>query len=127
MNNLLDTHTFIWFIEDSEHLSTRSKQIIEASDSVNYLSIASLWEIAIKISLDKLELKTPFTKIIEQINLNGFNILPVDFEDTLIVSSLPYFHKDPFDRIIISQAINKSFTIITIDEQISRYGVNTFW
>ena len=127
MNNLLDTHTFIWFIEDSEKLSPKAKEIIEAENSINYISIASLWEIAIKISLEKLELKKPFAEIGKQITLNEFIILPVEVEDTLTLSLLPYIHKDPFDRIIISQSINKNFTLITVDENIAKYEVKTLW
>lgn len=100
--NLLDTHTLIWFIEGSKELSRTARQTIEIENADNYVSIASLWEIAIKVSLGKLELKTPFNQIDRQITQNGFEILPVTFEDTLIVSALPFHHRDPFDRIIIA-------------------------
>ena len=127
MNNLLDTHTFIWFIEDDEKLSSTAKETIEAENSVNYISIASLWEIAIKINLEKLELKKQFAEIGNQITQNGFIILPIEFQDTLTVSLLPYIHKDPFDRIIISQSMNKDFTLITADDNIAKYDVKTLW
>ncbi len=83
MNNLLDTHTLIWFINGDKALSVQAKDKIEDSNAINYVSIASLWEIAIKISLGKLELRTPFTEIRNQIRVNSFQILPVSFEDTL--------------------------------------------
>ena len=94
---------------------------------VNYVSIGSLWEIAIKISLKKLELKTPFDQINKQFLENGFEILPVTFADTLIVSALPFHHRDPFDRIIIAQALNNGINIITKDENFSLYGVKVIW
>src|ERR1700712_4876813 len=105
MNNLLDTHTYIWFVEGDNQLSNKARKSIESKNTINFIRIASLWEIAIKISLEKLELKAPFSTIAEQINFNGFQILPVTFEDTLKLSELPFHHKDPFDRIIISQGI----------------------
>jgi PIN domain nuclease of toxin-antitoxin system len=127
MNYLLDTHTFIWFNEDAAELSVKAKQAIEAEDAVNFISIVSLREIAIKISLEKLELKKPFAEINKQIEQNGFIVLPVEFEDTLIVSQLPYHHKDPFDRILASQSLNRDFTFITTDPNIAKYGVKTYW
>lgn len=127
MNNLLDTHTFIWFIEDAKELSPAAKKIIEAEDAANYISVATLWEIAIKLSLGKLELKKPFSEINKLIELNGFLILPVDFQDTLAVSQLPFYHRDPFDRILIAQCVNKNLTLITIDENAAKYDVKTLW
>lgn len=127
LQNLLDTHTLIWFIDGSNELSQPARQAIETDDADNYVSIASLWEIAIKISLDKLELKTPFSQVSRQITKNGFYILPVTFEDTLLIASLPFHHKDPFDRIIIAQAITNKLTIISKDEQFSNYNVGVIW
>src|SRR5437870_9435046 len=99
--NLLDTHALIWFINGDSGLSSKAKQTIEATDAINFVSIASLWEISIKISLGKLELKVPYRQIAQQIIDNGFEILPVTFEDTLVLSTLPFHHRDPFDRLII--------------------------
>ncbi len=125
--NLLDTHTLIWFIDGSKELSQTAREAIEADDTDNYVSIASLWEIAIKVSLGKLELTTPFNQIGRQITENGFDILPVIFEDTLLVASLPFHHKDPFDRIIIAQAITNKLKIISKDEQLTKYSVPVLW
>ncbi len=125
--NLLDTHTLIWFINGSQELSGIARQTIETEHADNYVSIASLWEIAIKISLGKLELKTPYYQISKQLSENGFNILPVSFEDTLLVASLPFYHRDPFDRIIIAQAITNKLTVISKDEQFSNYSVKVVW
>jgi len=95
MNNLIDTHAFIWFLNGDNNLSDKAKKAIEEIDVINFISIASLWEISIKISLGKLELSTPFAEIAEQIDHNGFQILPITFEDTLILSTLPFHHRDP--------------------------------
>jgi len=127
MNLLLDTHTFIWFIEDSPELSVKAKNAIEATNSINYISVASLWEIAIKASLNKLQLKSPFTNIHKVIDQNSFKILPVQLTDTIFVSTLPFHHKDPFDRIIVSQCINWDFTLITIDKSLEKYNVKILW
>ncbi len=127
MNLLLDTHTFIWFIEDSPELSVKAKSAIEAKDTINFISVASLWEIAIKASLNKLQLKSPFIDIHKIIDLNSFKILPVQLNDTIIVSTLPFHHKDPFDRIIVSQCIHWDFTLITIDKSLEKYSVKILW
>ena len=103
--NLLDTHTFIWFIEGDKNLSVVARQAIEANDANNFVSIASLWEIAIKISLGKLELNTSFNQVNRQLVENGFNLLPITIEDTL----------------------TNKLTLLTGDESFSPYGVKRSW
>jgi PIN domain nuclease of toxin-antitoxin system len=127
MNNLLDTHAFIWFIEGDNQLSDQARESIERYDVINFISIASLGEIAIKISLKKLEIKTPFSDISKQILKNGFQILPVIFEDTLTLIELPFYHRDPFDRIIISQSLTNKLAIISKDKNLIEYGVTLIW
>jgi PIN domain nuclease of toxin-antitoxin system len=127
MNNLLDTHAFIWFIDGDNQLSDQARKSIERNDVINFISIASLWEISIKISLKKLELKTPFTDISKQILKNGFQILPITFEDTLTLTGLPFYHRDPFDRIIISQSLTNKLSIISKDKNFIEYGVTLIW
>ena len=127
MNNLLDTHAFIWFIEGDNQLSDQARKSIERNDVISSISIASLWEISIKISLKKLELKTPFTDISKQILKNGFQILPITFEDTLTLTGLPFYHRDPFDRIIISQSVTNKLSIISKDKNFIEYGVTLIW
>ncbi len=99
MNYLLDTHTLIWFLNGDENLSLKARKAIESSEAANFVSIASLWEMAIKISLGRLELNTSFEQIGEEINNNNFKMLPISFQDTLTISSLPFHHRDPFDRL----------------------------
>ncbi len=127
MNYLLDTHTFIWFINGEEELSSLARKTIEHKDANNFISIASLWEIAIKLSIGKLKLRTPFAAIPEQIAKNGFQILPITFEDTLKLSTLPFHHRDPFDRLIIAQSMTNQLTIISTDELFPDYGIITIW
>ena len=127
MNNLLDTHTFIWFNEGDIQLSKDARKAIERDDVINFISIASLWEISIKISLGKLELKTPFSSISDQILKNGFQILPITFHDTLALSKLPFHHRDPFDRMIISQSISNKLAIVSKDKNFKDYQVSLIW
>lgn len=127
MDNLLDTHTFIWFVEGDPQLSENARKTIEEKGVENFVSIASLWEIAIKISLGKLELKTPFLRIMEEIAKNGFKLLPITFEDTLTLSSLPFYHRDPFDRIIISQCISRNIAALSKDKAFENYEITVIW
>lgn len=125
--NLLDTHTLIWYINGDMELSQNARAAIETDSAINFVSIASLWEMAIKISLGKLVLKTPFNQISRQVEENGFEVLPVTFEDALTVSTLPFYHRDPFDRIIIVQGFNNELTIISKDKNFDLYKANVLW
>jgi len=127
MQNLLDTHTLIWFLNGDEQLSTKARKNIEKSGAANFVSIASLWEMSIKTSLGKLEMKSHFSKVAELIDDNGFQILPITFADTLLLLSLPFHHKDPFDRIIISQSISNGLTIISKDNYFDKYEIKLLW
>ncbi len=127
MLNLLDTHTFIWFISGDTQLSANAIKRIQTDDAINFISIVSIWEIAVKISLGKLELKRPFTEIESQIQGNGFQLLPITIQDTLIVSALPFHHRDPFDRLIIAQSIHHKLSILTKDDIFRKYTQDVFW
>ena len=102
MNYLLDTHTFLWFLEGSEDLSEKARTSIENTENVKFISIASLWEVAIKLNLGKLQLDIKLAELKEVIIKNNFEILPLDFEHIIGLSKLEDIHKNPFDRIIIS-------------------------
>lgn len=116
MKFLVDTHAFIWFTEGSTELSTASRVILEDITNDCYVSIASLWEMSIKVGLGKLTLKVgDYAKVIDLVNENGFQILGIDFSHTLENTKLPLHHRDPFDRIIISQAIVENMDIISKD------------
>ena len=101
---ILDTHILIWFLEGNRSLSNSRRQIISQSQNDIFISIASLWEMAIKISLNKLTLTQSLADVTKQIAAEDIEILPITPEHTLQVSILPFHHRDPFDRIIISQA-----------------------
>lgn len=127
MNYLLDTHTLIWFLNGDKNLSEKSKNIIENQENSTFISVATIWEIAIKISLKKFKFKHGFKKFLDLVADNGFHIIPISFEHAITVSSLEFIHRDPFDRLIIAQAITDEFTIITKDDLIAKYNVETLW
>jgi len=127
MNILLDTHTFLWFLGGSPELSKQARTLIENPEYEKYISIASFWEIAIKNSLGKLTLDVPFAELKAEAVKNGFQILPITFEDTLQLTTLPFLHRDPFDRIIISQAKENNLTLISLDSNFAQYNINLLW
>lgn len=127
MDNLLDTHTLLWYIDGDSSLSANAKRVIESADIINFVSIASIWEISIKVSLGKLLLKTSLSQLAYYISFNGFEIIPVTFKDTLIIQNLPFYHRDPFDRMIIAQAINNNLQIISKDNKFSAYNASIIW
>ncbi len=127
MDLLLDTHTLIWFLNGDKRLSVKAKTIIEDLDNVNFISIASIWEIAIKVSLDKIKLPQGFKYFLELVEENGFELLPISMEHTVTLSKLKFIHRDPFDRLLVAQSKNNSLTIITKDENIQKYDVPTIW
>ena len=127
MKILLDTHTFLWFLGGDSELSKQARTLIENPKNDKYISIASFWEIAIKNSLGKLTLEVPFVELKTEAIKNSFQILPITFEDTLQLRTLPFHHRDPFDRIIISQAKENNLTLISRDDNFVPYNVNLLW
>lgn len=128
MQFLLDTHTFLWFINDSYQLSQNAKAIME-SEADLILSIASLWEIAIKFSLGKLSLPNDQYEsfISEQLALNDIDVLPVTIKHLTILSTLPFYHRDPFDRLLIAQATVEQISIISADSMFDNYPIQRLW
>lgn len=127
MKALLDTHTFLWFIADDEKLSDYAKQLIEDEETELPMSIASVWEMEIKTSLGKLTLAQPFDKLPTHIEQNKITILPITVEHTIRVAKLPFHHRDPFDRLIIAQALVEKLPIIGIDATFDSYGIKRLW
>lgn len=128
MNYLLDTHTFLWFLEGNNTLSSKARIIIENADNTIYVSIASIWEIAIKISISKLKLSVNLEEVKTEIVKNNFEILPLDFEHIIELTNLEQIHKDPFDRIILSQAISEKYIFVSKDSNFDFYNnVNVLW
>ena len=127
MKILLDTHTFLWFLAGASELSKAARAHIENPETEKYISIASFWEISIKNSLGKLSLDVPFVELKTEAIKNNFKILPISFEDTLQLNSLPFHHRDPFDRIIISQAKENNLTLLSCDSNFGQYDINLLW
>jgi PIN domain nuclease of toxin-antitoxin system len=127
MNLLLDTHTLIWFLNGDGKLSDRVKTTIEDPNNSRIVSIASIWEIAIKISLDKFRFQKGFKYFLDMVEENGFDILPVTFEHAMVVSTLEFIHRDSFDRMLIAQCKADKLILATKDENIKRYNIQTIW
>ena len=127
MNLLLDTHTFIWFSEDNSSLTKEANNLIEDSNNISFISMASLWEMSIKISLKKLKSKVPFEDLYDLIIENGFEVLPISFDHLVKQNNLEHHHKDPFDRLIISQALCEGMTLISKEKIFDKYSVKRFW
>ncbi len=123
MRLLIDTHILIWFLEGNKLLNNPRRRIIADSQNDVFGSIAALWEMAIKISVGKLTLAKPLGDVIKQISLENIEILPVSPEHILQVSTLPFHHRDPFDRLIIAQSQTENFLIMTDDGEFGSYGV----
>ena len=124
---LLDTHAFLWWVWDDPKLSSCARQAISRAADC-YLSLASCWEMALKISLGKLKLPASYRHYIpEQMAANGFRQLPIEFRHTSQLASLPFHHRDPFDRLLIAQAIEEKLPIISLDDAFDLYGVCRIW
>lgn len=127
MKLLLDTHTFLWFINDSPQLSIDAKNLIE-SDVDLLLSIASLWEIAIKVSIGKLTIPNTYDQFIpQQVQLNDMEILSISMAHLTVVTTLPFHHRDPFDRLLIAQAIVEKVSIVSTDGIFDSYEISRIW
>jgi PIN domain nuclease of toxin-antitoxin system len=124
MKVLLDTHTVIWFYAGHERLEQKPKQIIENTNTVCFLSLASIWEMAIKIKLGKMNLGVSLERFIEDITENGIQILPVEVEHILKTQDMAFHHRDPFDRLIFCQAIVENMVLVSADEVADLYFAN---
>ncbi len=129
MTVVLDTHAFLWWIDNSDKLSETARKVIGDSNNKIYLSAVSTWEIAIKDQLGKLTAPKPLLPFFtDQLHKNNFLFLPIQIEHTCIVNDLENHHKDPFDRLLIGQAISEGIPILTVDSMISAYkDVETIW
>ena len=127
MDILLDTHTFIWYIEGNSKLTEKAREAIELSADKVYLSIISLWEIAIKTGKNQLTLQNQFDDLLDVLDSLQIEILSITFADTKIYRNLPLYHRDPFDRMIISQAISNNLTIIGCDQFFDNYPIQILW
>ncbi len=127
MNLLIDTHAVIWFISEDPNLPEKTKKLIESPENNCYVSIASFWEIAIKHSLGRLNMTPKLESIFQIIENSGFELLPLTTNQILINAGLPFHHHDPFDRMLIAQAIYENLEIVSRDEQFKKYNVSLIW
>ncbi|MCX6056137.1 MAG: type II toxin-antitoxin system VapC family toxin [Chloroflexi bacterium] len=128
MKVLIDTHTFLWWNIDDPQLSLRAKDIISDGQNEIFLSAASVWEIIIKTTKGKLVLpEAPAQYMISRMSLYRFRALPIQISHSLRVYELPPIHNDPFDRMLISQSQVESMPLLTKDENIQRYDLETIW
>jgi PIN domain nuclease of toxin-antitoxin system len=124
MKLLLDTHIFIWYILDSQRLNPTIRLLIDDEDNELLLSIASIWEMVIKHSSGKLSLGMPFDLFIEQqLSVNTIELLKINLEHINVVASLPFHHRDPFERILIAQAIVEQISILSADSVFDNYPI----
>ena len=127
MKLLLDTHTFLWFIDDTPMLSVRGKTLLEAENDL-LLSVGSLWEIAVKLRLGKLTVAMPTEVLMtEHVTVNNIEVLPISVPHLIQVSTLPLHHRDPFDRLIIAQAIVEKIPIVSADPAFDAYPIERLW
>jgi len=124
---LLDTHAVIWLITGDERLPRKTKAIIENKDNTSFVSIASLWEMGIKHSLGKLNLKTDLSLIFDLIDESGLNLLSITPSHILTNTTLDFHNKDPFDRLIIAQAQSEGFTVVSKDGLFKNYKIKLLW
>ncbi|MBD2292741.1 type II toxin-antitoxin system VapC family toxin [Anabaena sphaerica FACHB-251] len=126
MKSLLDTHAILWYLLGDANLGATAKEVIDSQTGL-YFSIASLWEISIKINLGKLQLNRSFQELQKELQYVNAQILPITFQDVEIYMSLPLHHRDPFDRILVAQAINHSLVLVSRDVAFDAYSIQRLW
>lgn len=126
MKYLLDTHALLWFLFNNPNLSKNARDVITSKDKV-YTSIVTVWEIAIKRSIKKLDIEYSSSGLKELCEKENIEILPLLEKHIDLIHEMPFFHNDPFDRMIIAQAQSENLTIITKDSKIKLYDVNVLW
>lgn len=127
MKYLLDTHAFIWMDSEPEKLSAHVQQLCQDTENMLMLSVVSIWEMQIKNQLGKLRLNLPLTQIVREQQENGIEILPVEAAHIFALESLPNLHKDPFDRLLVAQAIAEDMVLISADPLIQQYPAHVEW
>jgi len=123
MNILLDTHTLIWFLQGSDLLGDTNRRILEDPENIKFLSIASIWEMALKINSGKLTIIRPLPYYLPK----DIELIHLKLEYVYHLEKLPFYHKDPFDRLIISTGLIENLTIMSVDENFDKYNINLIW
>jgi PIN domain nuclease of toxin-antitoxin system len=124
---LLDTHVLIWFMQGDTSLVDRVRRIIADDSNALYLSVVSLWEIVIKINIGKLKIDYEVEEIYELLEQLKIEVISISSSDLAEYLNLPLHHRDPFDRLLIAQAINRSLILVSADEVFSAYPVQRLW
>ncbi len=127
MKGILDTHAFIWWDTNSAKLTAQVLAFIKGPGNTVLLSVASVWEMAIKVQTGKLFLKAPLATIVGQQIAKGITILPATLDHVLAIETLPAVHKDPFDRLLVAQANVESAVLLSADPIFARYPVKVLW
>ena len=127
MRLLLDTHALLWWLFGSESLSSKARQALERETNTVFVSAAVAWEIAIKRRTGKLLLPEQFTDLEAVVELEGFSQLPVSMAHALAAGGLPGPHRDPFDRMLIAQAIAENMSLVSNEQRFDAYGVKRLW
>ena len=128
MKALLDTHTLLWLADNPDKLPARVISICEDENNALFISIASFWELAIKMSLAKIELEDDaLTRLKTWCDDNTVQLLPIKLDHCQRLQTLPFHHRDPFDRLLIAQAMCEQLSLISVDGHFADYGVNVIW
>jgi PIN domain nuclease of toxin-antitoxin system len=128
MKLLLDTHVLLWAITGDRRLSENACHLFLDKQNDLYLSLASLWEICIKISLGKIQLVEDWFLVLRQeMSINAIRWLSIEANHCLLLQTLPFHHRDPFDRLLVAQALAEKMTLLSHDPQLSKYAVNCVW
>jgi PIN domain nuclease of toxin-antitoxin system len=128
MRLLLDTHTFIWYVTDNPRLSAHVKLLIEDENNEKLVSIASIWEMAIKHSIGRLNFSLPFMEFVgQQLTVSNIGLLEINLQHIEVVASLPLHHRDPFDRLIIAQSMAEQIPILSVDAIFDAYAIARVW
>jgi len=125
---LLDTHAFLWWVGDTRGLSRKARSAIGSGRNECFVSVASGWEIAVKVSLGNLRIESSLDRFLpEQLAANGFQPLAIDLKHTARVATLPFHHRDPFDRLLAAQALEEELAMVTADPVFAKYGIRRVW
>ena len=128
MKLLLDTHALLWFLDNDLRLSASARPLIEDANNRKFVSMATCWEIAIKVGLKKLDLGEPASTFLpRELLANNFDLLPIDLRHATFVETLPLHHRDPFDRLLIAQAILETLPIVSKDTILDSYDISRRW
>ncbi len=128
MRLLLDTHTFIWFVYNAQELPDKTRELLEDESTELNLSLVSVWEMAIKVSIGKLQLAEKVTDLVtNQMTKDEIEILSITLPHLDLIETLPFHHKDPFDRLLVAQSQVENIALVSADVAFDPYDVNRIW